>query len=99
MSNNSHVVPYSPFLSKKYNAFINVDICSTVQAVKYMSKYNYKGPDKVLAEASQISSSKNCISEQNKSSVVNVVEVDDSRKSGTSSCFSSYQALWARTVA
>ena len=36
---NRWVVPYNPFLLLKYNAHINVEICSTVSAVKYLYKY------------------------------------------------------------
>src|SRR5690242_3105274 len=41
---NRWVVPYNPYLALKYNAHINVEICSTVMAVKYLYKYVYKGP-------------------------------------------------------
>ena len=40
------VVPYNPFLSVKYNAHINVELCSTISAIKYVNKYVYKGPDR-----------------------------------------------------
>jgi hypothetical protein len=43
-------VPYNPFLSKKYNAHINVEVCSSISAVKYLYKYVYKGHDRALAE-------------------------------------------------
>ena len=33
---DSWVVPYNPYLLLKYNAHINVEICSTVSAVKYL---------------------------------------------------------------
>ncbi|SCV68086.1 BQ2448_207 [Microbotryum intermedium] len=33
------VVPYSPYLCAKYDAHINVEICSTIGAIKYMYKY------------------------------------------------------------
>ena len=42
---NRHIVPYNPYLSKKYNAHINVEICSTINSCKYLYKYVYKGPD------------------------------------------------------
>ena len=42
---NRWVVPYNPWLSKKYNAHINVEVCMTVRAVKYLYKYIYKGHD------------------------------------------------------
>jgi hypothetical protein len=43
---NRWVVPYNPYLLLKYNAHINVEICSTVMAVKYLYKYVYKGHDR-----------------------------------------------------
>jgi len=36
---NQDVVPYNPFLIKKYNCHINVEICSSVKSVKYLYKY------------------------------------------------------------
>lgn len=43
---NYWVIPYNPFLTKRYNCHINVEICSSIQAVKYLYKYVYKGPDR-----------------------------------------------------
>jgi len=43
---NRWVIPYNPFLTKRYNCHINVEICSSIQAVKYLYKYVYKGPDR-----------------------------------------------------
>lgn len=40
------VVPYNPFLSLRYNAYINVEACSTVTAVKYLYKYVFKSHDR-----------------------------------------------------
>ena len=42
---NRFVVPYNPYLSVKYHAHINVEICSSIQSCKYLYKYFYKGPD------------------------------------------------------
>ena len=43
--NNKWVVPYNPFLTRKYNAHINVEIHSSIKSCKYLYKYVYKGPD------------------------------------------------------
>ena len=42
---NRYVVAYKPYLSTKYNAHINVEICSSIKSCKYLYKYVYKGPD------------------------------------------------------
>ena len=42
---NQHVVPYNRGLLLKYNCHMNVEVCSTVKAVKYIYKYIYKGHD------------------------------------------------------
>ena len=39
---NRYIVPYLP---KKYNAHINVEICSIINSCKFLYKYVYKGPD------------------------------------------------------
>jgi hypothetical protein len=43
-------VPYNPYLIRRYKAYINVEICITVQAVKYIHKYIYKGRDRATLE-------------------------------------------------
>lgn len=43
---NQWAVPYNPYLTRKYDAHINVEICASVHAVKYITKYIYKGPDR-----------------------------------------------------
>ena len=42
---NCWVVLYNPYLSCKYLAYINVEICASVKAIKYIYKYVYKGID------------------------------------------------------
>lgn len=45
MMDNQWIVPYSPYLSLKYNAHINVEACTSLRAIKYIYKYIYKGFD------------------------------------------------------
>ena len=42
---NSFVVPYNPYLLKYFRTHINVELCNTVQSIKYIYKYIYKGSD------------------------------------------------------
>ncbi|XP_060973322.1 uncharacterized protein LOC115695347 isoform X2 [Cannabis sativa] len=44
---NRWVVPFNPYLLATFDCHINVEICSTVKAVKYLYKYIYKGHDRV----------------------------------------------------
>jgi len=43
---NRWVVPYNPYLTWRYQAHINVEVCASVQAIKYIHKYIYKGSDR-----------------------------------------------------
>jgi hypothetical protein len=47
---NRWIVPYNPYLTWKYKAHINVEICGSVQAVKYIHKYIYKGTDRATLQ-------------------------------------------------
>nr|CAG8627565.1 809_t:CDS:2 [Entrophospora candida] len=47
---NRWVVPYNPYLSTRYDCHINVEICSSITAVKYLFKYVYKGHDCATVE-------------------------------------------------
>lgn len=42
---NRWVVPYNPYLTRHFGAYINIEVCSSVQAIKYIDKYIYKGCD------------------------------------------------------
>jgi len=42
---NQWIVLYNLHLATKYHTHINVEICSSIFAVKYLYKYVYKGPD------------------------------------------------------
>lgn len=43
---NSMVVPYNPFLLKKYRCHINVEYCASIKNLKYIFHYIYKGNDR-----------------------------------------------------
>lgn len=47
---NRNVVPYNPYLLKRYNAHINVEIVAAMHSVKYLYKYILKGPDSATLE-------------------------------------------------
>ena len=47
---NEWVVPYNPYMTQKYDAHINIEICSGIAAVKYLYKYMYKGSDRATIE-------------------------------------------------
>ncbi len=48
--NNRWVVPYNPFLTCLFKIYINVEVCTTIKAVKYIYKYIYKGHDKATLQ-------------------------------------------------
>ncbi|KAH8942811.1 hypothetical protein BDL97_13G015200 [Sphagnum fallax] len=48
---NRWVVPYNPYLTMRYKCHINVEVYSSITAVKYLYKYVYKGHDPVAGGA------------------------------------------------
>ena len=46
---NSWIVPFSPYLLLKYDCHINVETCVSMKGIKYLYKYCFKGPDRVMA--------------------------------------------------
>ncbi|KAH9547373.1 hypothetical protein CY35_11G030800 [Sphagnum magellanicum] len=51
---NRWVVPYNPYLSLFFNCHINVEVCSSVAAVKYLYKYVYKGHDRAQVDVGPV---------------------------------------------
>ena len=49
-ADNRWVVPYNPYLCWRYKAHINVEICASIRAIKYIHKYIYKGSDRITME-------------------------------------------------
>ena len=56
---NRDVVPYNPYLSARYDCHINVEVCASIKAVKYIHKYIYKGPDMATVRVGQIDVQRN----------------------------------------
>lgn len=50
---NRWVVPYNPFLLRHFNCHINVEVCSSIKAVKYLYKYLYKGHDRASVSVNE----------------------------------------------
>ena len=48
---NTVIVPYSPFLSLRFNCHINVELYLSPTASKYLYKYVYKGIDRSMVKA------------------------------------------------
>ncbi|XP_042969156.1 uncharacterized protein LOC122301855 [Carya illinoinensis] len=67
---NRWVVPYNLYLLATFDCHINVEICSTIKAVKYLYKYIYKGHDRVAF---------NLISEQNNQQVDEIQQFQSAR--------------------
>jgi hypothetical protein len=57
---NRDVVPYNPYLSRKFNCHMNVEIPSSIAAVKYLYKYIYKGPDQACMAVVVLAWSRGC---------------------------------------
>ena len=45
---NAWVVPYNPFLSRRFQCHINVECCTSTKAAKYLYKYVTKGNDRAM---------------------------------------------------
>ncbi|KAH7703395.1 hypothetical protein AAVH_29433 [Aphelenchoides avenae] len=50
IADNRFVVPYCPYLLRRYNAHINCEVVAGLKAVKYLYKYIYTGLDRADVE-------------------------------------------------
>ena len=48
---NRHVVSHSRELLVQFDCHINLEVCGSIKAVKYIHKYIYKGPDRATIQA------------------------------------------------
>jgi len=82
---NRWVVPHNVYLSTKYNAHINVEVCNNICAIKYLFKYVYKGHDRATVEISR---------QSDNATEGNVVEVDEIKKYLDYCYVSASKATW-----
>ncbi len=82
---NCWVVLHNVYLSTKYDAHINVEVCNNIRAIKYLFKYVYKGHDHGTIEISR--QSDNAIEG-------NVVEIDEIKKYLDCRYVSTSEAMW-----
>jgi hypothetical protein len=52
---NRFVVPFNPYLLRRFQCHINVERCNSISGVKYLYKYVYKGYDKCEMDATYVS--------------------------------------------
>ena len=51
---NSMVVPYNPFLLRKYKCHINVEYCASILSLKYIFDYIHKGGDRAYCKIKKV---------------------------------------------
>ncbi len=82
---NRWVVPHNVYLSTKYDAHINVEVCNNIRAVKYLFKYVYKGHDHATVEVSR---------QNDHATKGNVVDIDEIKKYLDCRYVSASEAAW-----
>lgn len=43
---NRRIVPYIPYLLLRFDCHLNIEVCTSIKAAKYLYKYIHKGPDR-----------------------------------------------------
>jgi hypothetical protein len=82
---NRWVVPHNVYLSTKYDAHINIEVCNNIRAIKYLFKYIYKGHDRATVEISR---------QSDNATEGNVVEVNEIKKYLDCHYVSASEATW-----
>jgi hypothetical protein len=68
---NRWVVPHNVYLSTKYDALINIEVCNNIRVMKHLFKYVYKGHDRATVEI---------LRQSDNATERNVVEADEIKK-------------------
>jgi hypothetical protein len=82
---NRWVVPHNVYLSTKYDAHINVEVCNNIRVIKYLFKYVYKGHDRATVESTRKSDN---------ATKGNVVDIDEIKKYLDCCYVSASEAAW-----
>ena len=88
---NGWVVPYNPYLLLRYDAHINVEICATIAAVKYLIKYVYKGHDRAVLVIDQ--SGRN-VNPDHGTSTTMIVIIDEIKEFVDTRYISAPEGMW-----
>jgi hypothetical protein len=85
---NRHVAGYNPYLLKTFNCHLNVESCAGFEAVKYVYKYVYKGPDYAVLEVSSEASAPGDAQQQQQQPVDEIAQFIEARY------VSAHEAFW-----
>jgi len=77
---NRWVVPYNPMLLMKYNCHINVEVCCSIQSIKYLYKYIYRGHD--------------CVSVSVDPSYTHAQKIDEIKQYRNARCITAIEAMY-----
>ena len=81
---NQWVVPYNPFLLKEFNSHINVEACSSINAIKYILKYISKGSDMAVFELQRTQEGENPEERTPRRIIDEIAEFQNARYIGSS---------------
>ena len=85
---NQWVVPYNPFLLRKFNCHINVEMCSSINSIKYVLKYITKGTDQAIFQLQNTEQGDNQQQSTQSKAVDEIAQFQNPR------CVGSSEAAW-----